>query len=497
MYKVPELRIDAVNEAPVRADGDYVLYWMIAFRRTRFNFALDRALAFACELNKPLLVLDALRCDYQWASDRFHRFVMDGMAERARIFAKAGVFYYAYVEPRVRAGRGLVDALAERASVVVTDDFPCLFLPRMVESTAKRLAVKMEAVDSNGLLPLRAAKQAFVSAHSFRRFLHKNLPAHLRETPDPNPLARLQLPKLSRLPKTSTGRWQPGGERELSDPATLASLPIDHGVRPLHMAGGETAAGGVLARFLGEKLGNYGQDRNQPDEEAASGLSPYLHFGNISSHEIFSALMKREKWSEKKLALRATGSRTGWWGVSQAAEEFLDQLVTWREVGFNFCHLRSGDYDQYQSLPDWAKSTLAKHGRDEREYVYSLEEFAGAKTHDRLWNAAQRQLRTEGRIQSYLRMLWGKKIIEWTPSAKDALRVMIELNNRYALDGRDPNSYSGIFWCLGRYDRPWGPERPIFGTVRYMSSENTRRKLRLKKYLGKYDGEPAERSFDS
>jgi deoxyribodipyrimidine photo-lyase len=168
--------------------------------------------------------------------------------------------------------------------------------------------------------------------------------------------------------------------------------------------------------------------------------------------------------------------------MSEAAEAFLDQLVTWREVGFNFCAHRP-DYDEYLSLPDWAKATLAKHAADDRPHAYSLDEFASARTHDRLWNAAQGQLLTEGHIHNYLRMLWGKKILEWTTRPQEALDIMVELNNRFALDGQDPNSYSGICWVLGRYDRPWGPARPIFGTVRYMSSENTARKVRVKEYL--------------
>jgi deoxyribodipyrimidine photo-lyase len=171
--------------------------------------------------------------------------------------------------------------------------------------------------------------------------------------------------------------------------------------------------------------------------------------------------------------------------MSEAAESFLDELVTWRELGFNMCRQRD-DYDQYESLPPWALDTLGIHGTDKRDYTYSLDEFEKAKTHDPLWNAAQMELVQEGRIHNYLRMLWGKKILEWTVNPRTALDIMIELNNKYALDGRDPNSYSGIFWVLGRYDRPWGPERPIFGKVRYMSSENTARKVRVKGYIQKY-----------
>ncbi|MEQ9323841.1 MAG: deoxyribodipyrimidine photolyase, partial [Polyangiaceae bacterium] len=173
------------------------------------------------------------------------------------------------------------------------------------------------------------------------------------------------------------------------------------------------------------------------------------------------------------------------WGMSAGAEAFLDELVTWREVGLNMCFHRD-DYDQLESLPDWAKKTIAEHADDERPVLYDLDQLDAAETGDEIWNAAQRQLVRDGRMHNYLRMLWGKKIYGWSPSAADALDVMIELNNRYAVDGRDPNSYSGIFWVLGRYDRAWGPERPIFGKLRYMTSDSTRKKLRLKGYLAKH-----------
>ena len=247
-----------------------------------------------------------------------------------------------------------------------------------------------------------------------------------------------------------------------------------------------------MQHFLVKLLPQYTELRNEPAADATSGLSPYLHFGHIAAHEIFYRLAEQEHWSPESLAHNAAGKKEGWWGMSPSAEAFLDQLVTWRELGFNFCAHRD-DYDQFDSLPDWARATLARHAGDRRAYVYSLDEFAAAGTHDPLWNAAQRQLLVEGRMHNYLRMLWGKKIIEWTATPQDALDIMIELNNRYALDGRDPNSYSGIFWVLGRYDRPWGPERPIFGTVRYMSSENTARKLDVRPYLAVTAFQPSGR----
>ena len=171
--------------------------------------------------------------------------------------------------------------------------------------------------------------------------------------------------------------------------------------------------------------------------------------------------------------------------MTASAEAFLDQLVTWRELGYNMCTCHS-DYSSYDSLPAWARKTLDAHRDDPRPYRYGYEELRDAETHDAVWNAAQRQLRSEGILQNYLRMLWGKKILEWSATPQAALEVMIDLNDRYALDGRNPNSCSGIFWCLGRYDRAWGPIRPIFGSVRYMSSENTKRKLKMRDYLDRY-----------
>jgi deoxyribodipyrimidine photo-lyase len=234
-----------------------------------------------------------------------------------------------------------------------------------------------------------------------------------------------------------------------------------------------------------EGLHRYGSERNHPDEGASSGLSPWLARGHLSSNEVFDAVTRMEGWTPLRISGHADGKRHGWWGLSESSESFLDQLVTWREIGFNMCKVRPGDYDRYDSLPQWALATLAEHADDPRPHCYELEGFDEARTHDPIWNAAQRQLQRDGVIQNYLRMLWGKKILEWSPSPQEALEVMIELNNRYALDGRDPNSYSGIFWVLGRYDRGW-PERSIYGKIRSMSSDSTRRKVRLAKFLECY-----------
>jgi deoxyribodipyrimidine photo-lyase len=485
MSDVPAIRLRSLNDRPVRPERALVLYWMTAFRRVRSNYSLDRAIEHARALKKPLVVLEALRCGYPWASDRLHAFVLQGMVENARRLQQAPVLYYPYVEPAADAGAGLLAALAAHAAVIVSDDYPAFFIPRMLAAAAARVDVKLEAVDSNGLLPLRAADREFATAFSFRAFLQRSLPPHLEGFPQDEPCAGLRLPRLASLPNEIAARWPAALLSPTSAaPDSLRGLPIDHTVPPVETRGGSAAARDTLDDFLNHRLARYADERGQPESDASSGLSPYLHFGHVSVHEIFATLMTNERWTRRKMT-RNGGKREGWWGASPAAEAFLDELVTWREIGFNLC-ARRPDYDRYDSLPDWARATLAAHARDTRPVVYGLAQFESADTHDPLWNAAQTELLRTGRLHNYLRMLWGKKILEWSPTPQDALEIMVHLNNKYALDGRDPNSYSGILWCLGRYDRPWGPERPIFGTVRYMSSENTARKVRVKGYIQKY-----------
>lgn len=479
-------RIRTVADLPPAAAQRYVLYWMIASRRLEDNFALQRAAWWAAELDLPLLVFEPLRCGYRWASDRLHAFVVQGMADNARAAAAAGLSYLAYLEPAAGAGRGLLAALASDAAVVVTDDFPTFFLPRMVEAAGRTCGRRLEAVDGNGMLPMRATSTVYPTAYSFRRYLQKTLPGELDHLPMRNPAAALPR-RPAPVAEDVLTRWP------TFDPATpaaartrlLAALPVDHRVTESPIQGGAKAAHARLREFLATGLPRYHEDRSHPDLDVASGLSPYLHFGHISVHRVFAEVMTKDGWTRRRLSSKASGQREGWWNAGAATEAFLDECLTWREVGFNFCALRP-DHEQYASLPDWARVSLDAHASDPREHLYSLEAFAAAATHDPLWNAAQRQLLREGRMHNYLRMLWGKKILEWSPTPQDALATMIELNNRYALDGRDPNSYSGIFWVLGRYDRPWAPSRPIFGVIRYMSSANTIRKLKVKRYLEAY-----------
>jgi len=482
---IPTPRIFAENACEPRADASHVIYWMTSARRSRFNYGLQRATEWSRHLGRPLIILEALRVDYPWSSDRFHCFVLDGMAANASAFAGSAAQYHPYVEPERGAGRGLLEALAEDAAVVVTDRFPTYFLPRMVAAAAKRLPILLESVDSNGLIPLAATESEFATAYAFRRWIQNHLQDHLGGLPLENPLAE-PLPRSGGIPKNVADRWPRASRSRLAgDTTALAALPIDHSIDATSIRGGEPEAQRRLHSFLDESLGDYGDKRNRPDDGNGSGLSPYLHFGQISGHEVFLETMRRERWSAEDLVPPNNGRRTGWWGATESTEAFLDQLVTWRELGFHFCHHRD-DHGQWGSLPEWARITLELHARDPREHIYTIDEFASAATHDDLWNAAQTQLVREGTIHNYLRMLWGKKILEWTEHPREALEIMIELNNRYALDGRDPNSETGIFWVLGRHDRAWGPERPIFGKVRYMSSANTARKLPVRAYLERY-----------
>ncbi|MFN8607289.1 MAG: deoxyribodipyrimidine photolyase [Vulcanimicrobiota bacterium] len=477
--QVPEIRRWPANSASVQPEGEFVLYWMTANRRPTFNFALQRAVEWAQHLKKPLLILEALRRAYPWACQRFHRWVLDGMEDHEKFFESKAVTYYSYLEPNHGDGAGLLESLAARACLVVGDHFPCFFLPRMIKEASKRLKVRLELVDSNGLLPLKAAPKTFARAVDFRRYLQKALKPHLLQMPLVDPLKGLHLPRLpAKLPEF--GRWKPGVDFDLSQ------LPEP---RPVQSRGGFVRADQLVSRFLSERLAHYDR-RSEPSQQVASGFSRYLHWGHLSAHQVFQELADQEDFNPEDWRVKTPGSKEGAWGMSANAESFLDELITWRELGYNMCQ-READYAEYESLPEWARQTLQEHAGDERPQLYSLQELDEASTYDEVWNAAQRQLRREGYIHNYMRMLWGKKILEWSSSPQVALKHLIELNNKYSLDGRNPNSYSGIFWCLGRYDRAWF-ERDIFGKIRYMSSDSARRKFKLDGYLTRYGPGPGE-----
>jgi len=499
-----DLRLTSANDHPLRHDGDYVLYWMIAQRRLSYNYALDHAIDRAVEFGKPLLIFEPLRVRYQWASDRLHRFIIEGMRDNAERARKVGVAYYPYVEPTPGSGSPLLHRLAERACTVVTDEYPCFFLPTMIEAVKNRIAARLELVDSNGVLPLRCAEKTYTVAHSYRRYMQKIILPALEQMPAAAPLPCPALPSPAPIdsktiqsrddflasnlvPQKILRRWPAADFDDLLERDGIANIPIDHDVAPSPVcAGGGVEAARRWNEFLHSKLEVYGSDRNHPDEHATTGLSPHLHFGHISPHEMVRSLLDHEDWKPEQ-ASQANGKNHDFWNVSEPAEGFLDQVLTWREIGFNWAFMNPDTYDRLESLPDWARKSLAATADDQRPHVYTLQEFEHARTHDELWNAAQTEIVRTGMMHNYMRMLWGKKILHWTRSPKEALDIMIHLNNKYGLDGRDPNSYCGILWVLGRTDRAWGPKRPVFGSVRYMTSDSARKKLKVNKYLRRFN----------
>lgn len=503
-------RIRKANENAVRKGGDYVLYWMQAFRRFDRNHALDYALHQCKQLGKPLVVFEGLRMDYPWANDRHHMFMLQGMADNA-IRAKAlGLNYWPFVETPDQPAKGLLKKLAAKACVVVTDDYPAFVVPGHIRGLAKQTDTAVVAVDGNGLVPLSLLGPSVVMNAHLRPRVH----LQMKEAWGHRAAAE---PDFSQAAK---GKIDPPFEpwRAKDIFAFIASLPIDHKVKPAPVAGGHAAGQAVLATFLKTKLKRYGEGRNAPDdpaESAASGLSPYLRHGHLSIQQVAEEVLG-PKWTVEKIDMSCKGKREGFYGPDANANSFLDEAITWRDLGYHWHYHRMDrirpindtskaarelrwTHPVYQdldsTLPPWALATLRKHEFDAREHLYSLEEFDAADTHDDLWNAAQTELKETGRIHNYLRMLWGKKVLEWTKTPDEAYFILEHLNNKYAIDGRDPNSYTGMLWCFGLFDRPWPPERPVFGNIRYMSSGNTAKKFKLdgyyayvKRLQGKRDG---------
>lgn len=486
MKNINSLRVSHRNQHQPNPNADYVLYWMSINRRLHYNFALEYAVAWANKLGKPLLIYEGLSCNIPWASDRTHTFLIEGMQEHHEFFLNNNINFYSYIEKKPSEGAGLVENLASNACMVIADEYPVYIIKPYNRLMAKRVNIPWVTIDSNGLIPMNATDKAPYSAFVFRRQMQKLFLQCYNHPPEQNPLEQLKNTTKINLPTSFLQKYPDASDLYTNIPELVSTLQIDHEVHPVTTPGTRQAALKQLDDFVEHRLHRYHEERNDPDLNMVSGLSPWLHYGKISAYEVVKATLSRQPkdWDTSKITYQ-NGSRPGFFGGHPYIDAFLDELITWRETGFHFCH-HTSNYDRFDSLPDWAIETLETHASDTREYQYTLEEFEQAKTHDPLWNAAQRQLVRDGIIHNYLRMLWGKKILEWSESPRIALQIMIELNNKYSIDGRDPNSYSGIFWVLGRFDRPWGPERPIFGKIRYMTSDSTLKKVKLKNYLKEY-----------
>lgn len=486
MKNVNSLRKFQRNDKPVNEKGSYVLYWMSINRRLEYNYALELAVGYANKLGKPLLIYEGLSCGIPWACDRFHQFLLEGMHETHTWCKEQGISYYSYLETRIGDGAGLVESLAADACVVIADEYPVYIIKPYNRLMARKVEVAYITVDSNGIIPMKLTDKAPYSAYIFRKTMQKHFLACYQQGPAPSPLDNLENKQKVVLSKDFLKRWPDAAPHYEDIPSAVAKLPIDHSVVALPISGTRRFALEQMKSFINQRLNSYADKRNEPDENAASGLSPWLHYGKISAYEVTQAAFRKQPddWSLDSITFNK-GQRDGFFNGNPNVESFLDELITWREVGFHFCH-HVHNYDKYTSLPDWALQTLEEHSMDERTHVYSFEQLEGAQTHDPVWNAAQTQLVRDGIIHNYLRMLWGKKVLEWSPDPQTALEYLIELNNKYAIDGRDPNSYSGIFWIFGRFDRAWGPERPVYGKVRYMTSQSTAKKINLKNYLQQF-----------
>ena len=460
---VDPARVLALNDVPLPPGRrDFVLYWCMVNHRATHNAALDVALALGNHLALPVLCYHALRPDYPYASDRIHGFVLEGLGELAASMEARGVPYWLELPHDKAAHAARFAALGRRAAAVVTDLSPAFIIPGHQRGAARVLEVPFFAVDASCVVPMQRIAERQLGAYTLRPKLKKLWPGYLRKLPpgvparhaDQGRKVHLELPRVK----------DPDAEL-----ASLAAFDIDHGVaRVTDRRGGREAALLRLRAFLDHDLPRYADARNAPSDHVQSSLSPALHFGTLYAGEVAEAALARYGANDPNV------------------ESFLEELLVRRELSFNYClYTPVKQQLSVTSLPRWAQETLQNHGKDAHEATYSFEQLDRGETHDGLWNAAQRELREEGCIHNYLRMLWGKKVLEWSPTPEEALGRMARMNDRYALDGRDPNSVANFMWVLGLHDRPFA-ERPVLGKVRPMSSFRTLEKSDLGPYLKRY-----------
>ena len=441
-----EDRVRPLNDLPIRPAAAYVLYWSRNNRRVEGNHALTYAVHQANALNLPVLCYENLNCSSPWANDRFHTFVLEGAPGTAQRLAQIGIGYIFNLRRKHSDPNNTLHQLAADAALLVTDDYPI--------SVPQEIHTAFHAVDGSCIVPMNKIAKREWAAYTIRPKLHRLLPEYLRP---------VELPAVRRRYRGKAPVYHLDVDAARI-PALVASCEIDHAVPPsISYRGGEREAQRHLDHFLTNNLRRYARGRNEPSEHATSDLSPYLHFGHISS---LQTALAASAYAEHHQLI---------------ATEFLEELIVRRELAFNFARFTARP-DSLANLPTWALLTLEQHICDKREHAYDRDDFASASTHDALWNATQKEMLVRGKIHGYYRMYWGKKIIEWSRTYQDALETMVYIHDRWALDGRDPNTYTNILWCFGLHDRPW-PERPIFGKVRYMSLDGMRRKTNVDAYI--------------
>jgi deoxyribodipyrimidine photo-lyase len=437
-------RISLLNDEQTQK-GNYVLYWMQASARAHYNHALEYTAQKANELNKPLLIYFGLTDNFPEANQRHYHFLLEGLRETQETLKKRGLNMVIKTE---NPPEGAVK-LAEDASIMITD---CGYLPLQREwrqEAAKTIECPLIQVESNVVVPVETAspKEEY-TAGTIRRKIQKNLnefmiPLKIRKIYHNSLDLEFESLDLTDIEKV------------------MRDLKIDESVKKANwIQGGNIIARNHLESFLENKLDHFGDLRNDPSQNYLSNMSPYLHFGQISP-----------------LYIALSVNKTHGPGV----EPYLEELIIRRELSMNFVFYDQ-NYDNMNCLPEWAQKTLLEHTRDPRDYLYTLQELENAETHDPYWNAAQKEMVHLGKMHGYMRMYWGKKILEWTKNPLQAYHIALYLNNKYHIDGRDPNGYAGVAWCFGKHDRAW-KERNIFGKVRYMNDNGLRRKFKIDLYV--------------
>ncbi len=451
MSVVPPGRIQALNDQPF-AKGRYVLYWMQQSQRVALNHALAFAVEAANERQLPLLVVFGLTADYPEANRRHYAFMLEGLRETQKALCDRGVRMV------VHSGSPPEVALsaATDAALVVCDRGYMPHQRNWRRQVAERCHCRVLQVESDLVVPVsETSAKAEYAARTIRPRIHR----HLERC-----LVAFRMPSV-KVPSLCL----PDDGMALDDTATvLDELGLDDGVAPVSrfFRGGETAARTRLNRFIETQLPTYHTDRNPPEKDVGSHLSPYLHFGQISPIAL-------------ALNVRAADA------PPEATAAFIEELIVRRELAFNYVTYTPG-FDTYAAMPAWAQKTLAEHEKDPRTPVYTQRRLEDANTHDPYWNTAMDEMRTTGYMHNYMRMYWGKKVLEWMSTPKLAFRTLLTLNNRYFLDGRDPNSYAGVGWIFGLHDRAW-TERAVYGKVRCMMASGLERKFDIGKYVARVD----------
>ena len=444
-------RVQPLNNLDV-ADGRYVLYWMQQAQRAACNHALEFAVRRADELGLPVLAAFGLTQRFPDANERHYAFMLEGLRETQSALRERGLRLVVRAEPPME----LIPELARDAALVVTDRGYLRVHRHWRREVAGGVPCRMVQLESDVLVPVETAsdKEEY-AARTIRPKIHEQLD-------------RFLVPLEESGPERDSLDLEPDG-LDLNDvDGLLDELKLSRAARRVTtFRGGTSEARRLLEEFVAEELDRYSDESNEPAADCVSHMSPYLHFGQISPLEVALRVQDADGPSEEGKAA------------------YLEQLIVRRELAINFCHYNPL-YDSLKCLPNWARETLEAHADDGREYIYSEEEFESARTHDPYWNAAQRQMMAAGKMHNYMRMYWGKKILQWSARPEDAWRLALRLNNTYELDGRDPNGYTGIAWCFGKHDQGWA-EREVLGKVRYMSSGGLERKFDIDAYVEQVD----------